>query len=44
MAMKVYAKGRNDAYEAFGVIDGKNLTVKKAVGFWKKYLAKFSRL
>ena len=29
MAIKVYAKGRSDAYEAFGVFDGKKLTVKK---------------
>ena len=29
MAIKVYANGRNDAYEACGVFDGKNLTVKK---------------
>ena len=29
MKMKVFAKGRNDAYEAFGEYDGKSLVVKK---------------
>lgn len=29
MEMKVYTKGRNGAYDALGIFDGKNLTVLK---------------
>lgn len=36
MLIKVYAKGRNNSYESFGVFDGKNLTVKKGSRISKK--------